>query len=65
MHAAPPLPSLRALTAELRDLHSAWSHPDAGGEYVGLVNAGPEVGWVLESPPHPDLLGREWVPGAG
>jgi hypothetical protein len=33
----PPLPSLRALTAELRALHAAWSHPDAGGEYVVLV----------------------------
>jgi hypothetical protein len=42
MHAAltdrlPPLPSLRALTRELRDLHEAWSHPEAGGEYVRLV----------------------------
>jgi hypothetical protein len=33
----PRLPSLRALTRELRALHSAWSHPDAGGEYVKLV----------------------------
>lgn len=33
----PPLPSLRVLTAELRALHEAWSHPDAGGEYVRLV----------------------------
>lgn len=33
-----PLPSLRALTRELRELHEAWSHPDAGGEYVRLVH---------------------------
>ncbi len=33
----PPLPSLRALTAELRALHDAWSHPDAGGEMVALM----------------------------
>jgi hypothetical protein len=29
-------PTLRALTARLRELHAAWSHPDAGGEYVAL-----------------------------
>jgi hypothetical protein len=33
----PKLPSLRALTRELRELHEAWSHPDAGGEYVALT----------------------------
>jgi hypothetical protein len=33
----PALPSLRALTADLRELHAAWAHPDAGGEYVRLV----------------------------
>jgi hypothetical protein len=32
----PPLPSLRELSRELRELHIAWSHPDAGGEYVRL-----------------------------
>jgi hypothetical protein len=37
MSARPPLPSLRALTRELRALHDAWSHPDAGGEYARLV----------------------------
>lgn len=26
----PKLPSLRQLTAQLRDLHEAWSHPDTG-----------------------------------
>jgi hypothetical protein len=35
--ALPPLPSLRALTRELRELRDAWSHPDAGGAYVLLV----------------------------
>lgn len=33
----PPLPSLRTITARLRSLHEAWSHPLAGGEYVRLV----------------------------
>lgn len=32
----PPLPSLRALTAELRALHEAYAHPCAGGEYACL-----------------------------
>lgn len=58
-------PTLRALTKQLRELHEAWSRPHAGGEYVGLVDAGPDVGWVLESPPHPDLIGRELIPGDG
>lgn len=64
-----PLPSARALTASLRELHAAWSHPDAGGEHVCLVDAGPEVGWVIETADHPDgigrELGRELVPGDG
>ncbi len=59
------LPSLRVLTAALRELHAAWAHPISGGEYVGLVNAGSIVGWVLESPPHPDLIGWEYIPGDG
>lgn len=43
------LPTLRALTAALREQHEAWSHPDCGGEYVCLVDAGTEVGWVIET----------------
>lgn len=37
MSTLPPLPSLRTLTRELKQLHEAWSHPDAGGDYVYLV----------------------------
>ena len=33
----PVLPSLRALTRELRALHEAFSHPIAGSEHVTLV----------------------------
>lgn len=53
------------MTSQLRALHEAWAHPIAGGEYIGLVDAGPEVGWVLEAAPHPDLVGWEFVPGDG
>jgi hypothetical protein len=60
-----PLPSLRSLTASLRETHAAFAHPIAGGEYVCLVDAGPEVGWVIECADHPDGVGREWVPGDG
>jgi hypothetical protein len=59
------LPSLRALTRSLRELHEAWSHPDCGGEYVCLVDAGSKVGWVIETAEHPDGVGREYVPGDG
>lgn len=41
----PPLPSLRELTASLLSLHEAWSHPDAGGEYVRLVCEIDGRGW--------------------
>lgn len=61
--ALPALPSLRVLTSQLRDLNEAFAHPEGGPEYVVLVNAGPEVGWVLECPQHPDGIGCEWVPG--
>lgn len=37
MDRIPALPSLRQLTRELKDLHEAWSHPEAGGEYAKLV----------------------------
>lgn len=45
----PPLPSLRALAAELRALHEAWSRPEAGGGTVCLAR-------VYD----PDRLGHEW-----
>jgi hypothetical protein len=32
-----PLPSLREVTRQLRELHEAWTHPHAGGEYVCLA----------------------------
>lgn len=35
---SPPLPSLRALTADLRALHEAWSHPDGGPAYAVLTH---------------------------
>jgi len=61
-----PLPSLRALTRELRALHAAWAHPDAGGEYVTMVwRHGLEIwemrcddGWKYTA-------GREYIPGDG
>lgn len=75
----PPLPSLRALTRELRALHEAWSHPDAGGEYAALVcaHAGgtpPSFEWrvyafgmaaALWLHPETDVFGREHIPGDG
>jgi hypothetical protein len=54
-------PSLRALTAELRALHAAWAHPDAGGEYVGIT----AEGGMLEAYEGQRLIGREWIPGDG
>lgn len=58
-----PLPSLRDLARELKSLHEAFAHPDGGGEFVGLVYAGRDAGWVIECAPHPDMLGREFIPG--
>jgi hypothetical protein len=61
----PKLPSLRALTQQLRELHEAWSHPDAGGEYVSLYLPG--QGWHLAVGATPDgrrIYGREYVPGS-
>lgn len=72
----PELPSLRALTRELRELHEAWSHPDAGGEYVCLIcldgSHGERSGWrVVDVGSAPNLcgsilvdVGREYVPGS-
>jgi hypothetical protein len=60
-----PMPSLRALTKSLRQLHEAFSHPMGGGEYVSLVDAGSYVGFVIEGGDHPDGTGHEWVPGDG
>ena len=70
----PLLPSLRALTADLRQLHQAWSHPDAGGEYVGLTLAkrgryrdphGWKVRVVGPSERGEKQFGREYIPGDG
>lgn len=63
----PPLPTLRALTAELRSLHASWgSHPDVG-EYVSLCPGDQEdPGWHVMvgaeegCRPH----GREFIPGS-
>lgn len=70
----PPLPSLRALTAELRELHEVWTHPEAGGEYVGLTLAKRSPtrtphGWKVRCCGDSDRgelqFGREYVPGDG
>jgi hypothetical protein len=62
---APKLPTLHALTRELRELHEAWSHPDACGEYVSLYLPG--QGWHLAVGATPDgrrIYGREYIPGS-
>ena len=63
-----PLPSLRTLTRELRELHAAWSHPDAGGEYVSLCYDENEGVWVAHVPvndyPWVSCYGREFIPGS-
>jgi hypothetical protein len=63
----PKLPTLPALTAELRNLHAAWQHPDAGGEFVALCPGDPGdaewhlmLGDTVGCKPH----GREYVPGS-
>ena len=53
------------IAESLRDLHRQWSEPGQSGDYVCLVNAGPVVGWVLETGDHPDGHGRVYVPGGG
>ena len=53
------------LAESLRELHRAWAESDEPGDYVCLVNAGPLVGWVLETGDHPDGQGRVYVPGGG
>ncbi len=58
-------PTAFQLAKTLRTLHIAFSHPDGGGEFIGLVDAGPDIGWILEIAPHPDMIGREYVPGDG
>jgi len=70
--ASTELPSLRALTARLCEVHSAFSHPIAGGEYVALRiqrrESGAPVSWgviVLDAPSPWNFYGREWVPGDG
>lgn len=73
----PPLPSLRALTAELRELNEAYKHPIGGASYVALCCvrgydlSGERSGWRLVEigsldSVHGDVLercGREEVPG--
>lgn len=54
----PPLPSLRALTAELRALHDAWSHPDAGGEYVSLLLECDEIRMLIWD--EADIINPRW-----
>jgi hypothetical protein len=72
----PPPPLLRALTAKLRDLHEAWSHPDAGGEWVALqyfllkaTKFEPAREWwsvaVVDSVGAVCSYGREYIPGDG
>jgi hypothetical protein len=69
----PPLPSLRAVTAELRSLHQAWSHPDGGGAYAALTLISDDVvfrprRWrvrALDSLTYTAQFGREWVPDDG
>lgn len=56
----PKLPTLRQLTKELRELHEAWSHPDAGGEYVGMACLGGTWRLCL-----PGTHGSECIPGDG
>lgn len=65
----PELPTLRALTRELRELHEAWSHPDAGGEFVALwldSDVG-EPAWRAHAVSwigfHRGCYGHEYVPG--
>lgn len=60
----PPLPSLRALTAELRDLHEAWSHPHAGGEYVSLHQREHDYRVGVSCTYTGHEFGREYVPGS-
>ena len=64
---APPLPSLRRLTASLRDLNEAWEHPEAGPEFAMLVlydAENPRAARWRVSPDHHDWphFGREYVP---
>lgn len=71
---APPLPSLRALTAELRELQEAWSHPEAGGEYASLAlateNAMKPHRWGVVAVSALEVLlverayGHEYIPGS-
>ena len=65
-HMLSRLPSVRELTRWLRILNDALKHPDAGGEFYGLIcdhgswalncEWGREYGWTI--------YGREYVPGS-
>jgi hypothetical protein len=65
------LPSLRALTARLRDINDAFKHPAAGAEVVYLFCEGATADgdrgceWVVGCSPHDWLCVRpgELVPG--
>lgn len=68
----PPLPSLRALTRELRELREAWSHPDAGGGEAALTLIHDDVvhkprRWRVRAV-DPQVwgvqYGREYIPGS-
>jgi hypothetical protein len=59
------LPSLRALAGQLRELHVAWAHPEAGGEFACLAEE--DDGWraCAVGSGSGREIGREWVPGDG
>ena len=68
----PPLPSLRALTAELRAINQAFSHPECGPEFVYLFAVASDfpqpAHWRVGVDPNTYITlayveHREWVPG--
>ena len=63
----PPLPSFREVWQQLRALHTAFAHPDAGEEYVCLVLEH-EGTWSVCAPNDETvrvMAGWELVPGDG
>ena len=58
---APPLPTLRELATELREIHEAFMHPEAGSAHVGLTFD--RYGWRVTADPSEPWYGREFVPG--
>lgn len=74
----PRPPTLRALTRELKEMHEAFAHPCAGGEFVELRLAalGRRRRWYVATPLETaywddagiwseKCFGREYVPGDG